>query len=70
MREALALAKRAAEAGERYREVLAELEFEDAWRDEWPARLVARRDSQDPEQCLVEVTVQPPGREWPGLALR
>ena len=33
-----------------------------------PISMTAFRDAQNPETCLVEVVVEPPGRSWPHLA--
>lgn len=57
---------RGAADGARYLEQLAQLEQREEL-GEWPASFAIYRDAHQPESCLVEVTVQPPGRVWPNL---
>lgn len=58
---------RAPAAGERYAEVVLILEPDETLRPDLPITVTAYRDSQRPDECLVEVVVQPPGRNWPDL---
>lgn len=59
---------RAAGDGPRYNEVILRLAPAEELSTTWPAGIVAYRDAQNPDHCLVEVTVAPPGRSWPDLA--
>jgi len=68
LRPALSGAARRKPADEdRYAEVLLQLDAEQMGAA-WPAALAAYRDAQQPDHCLVEVEVAPPGRAWPDLA--
>ena len=58
---------RAPAAGERYAEVVLALEPDETLRSDLPITMTAYRDSQRPDECLVEVVVEPPGRSWPDL---
>ena len=51
----------------RYGELLYELQPEQLPATIIPIRLIAFRDTLHPEQCLLEVTVIPPGVNWPHL---
>jgi hypothetical protein len=51
----------------RYSEVLYELHPEQYPETAIPIKLVVYRDAQRLEQCLLEVTVMPPGVSWPNL---
>lgn len=59
---------RARTAEERYAEVLLTLEPDETLRRDLPFALVAYRDAQQPDLCLLEITVQPLGQSWPDLA--
>ncbi|MEW5987782.1 MAG: hypothetical protein AB1791_14200 [Chloroflexota bacterium] len=61
-------ALRAPADSERYAETLLNLEPDEALRPDWPATVTAYRDSHHPEECLIEVMVELPGRSWPDLA--
>jgi hypothetical protein len=54
----------------RYHEVLYELEAESSTESAIPIQLTAYRDAEQPEQCLLEVTVMPSGERWPNLGGR
>jgi hypothetical protein len=60
-----AAALRAPADAERYGEVLFALDPEEV--AQAPVGMVAYRDARRPEECLVEVSVVPPGRAWPDL---
>jgi hypothetical protein len=62
-----AMAVRAPAEAERYGEVLLVLEPDETLRPDLPVNLTAYRDAQRPEECLVEVVVEPPGQSWPDL---
>jgi hypothetical protein len=47
--------------------VLLSLEPDPGLRSDLPITLKVYRDSHHPEECLVEVVVEPPGRGWPDL---
>lgn len=51
----------------RYSEVLLHLEPAHAPDLDLPIALTAYRDAHQPETCLVEVVVEPPGQSWPNL---
>lgn len=56
----------------RYGEVLLALNPDEGLRPDLPMTVTAYRDAHRPEECLVEVSVEPPGRSWPdveGLAV-
>jgi hypothetical protein len=52
---------------QRYTEVVCTLEPDESLRSEVPFTLTAYRDGAQPDHCLVEVVVEPPGRSWPDL---
>jgi hypothetical protein len=58
---------RAAGDEERYAERLYQLDSGDVLDSDLPIRLTVYRDSESPENCLVEVAVSPAGRSWPQL---
>lgn len=60
-------ALRGATDSQRYHEKLIELLSDPSWQLEWPVTLVAYRDNLQPGYCLLEVTVQPEGWNWPDL---
>jgi len=53
---------------ERYAEQLYMLDSSEISDSEGLLKLAVYRDEQQPQDCLVEVTVTPPGRTWPLLA--
>lgn len=53
---------------QRYGELLLRLERVDELAADWPGAIAIYRDAHSPSACLVEVTVEPPGRSWPDLA--
>lgn len=53
--------------GQRYGELLIQLDLADELAADWPGAITAYRDAQNPSACLLEVTVEPPGRSWPDL---
>jgi hypothetical protein len=53
---------------ERYTEQLHTLDSTDILGSEIPLKLAVYRDRQQPQKCLIEVAVTPPGRAWPLLA--
>jgi hypothetical protein len=63
-----ALALRAPADAERYGEVLLDLDPHEPPHPEAPFGLTAYRDARQPGECLVEITLAPPGREWPDLS--
>jgi hypothetical protein len=52
----------------RYQSKLLELTADQAQSAAVPFTLTAYADQQQPDRCLVEITVQPPGQSWPDLA--
>ena len=52
----------------RYGEKLLELSPSQLPPDVSPFTLAAFADSQQPDACLIEINVEPPGRSWPDLA--
>ncbi|MCB8983768.1 MAG: hypothetical protein H6659_08095 [Ardenticatenaceae bacterium] len=54
----------------RYTPRLLELTFDQAAAANVPFTLAAYADRQQPDRCLVEITVQPPGQSWPDLSGR
>jgi hypothetical protein len=68
LRPAYALATVRSPADEqRYGERLLSLEPNEELAKDWPVTVTAYRDAQNTTRCLVEVTVEPPGRGWPEL---
>lgn len=63
---AIALTRAPADA-ERYAEVLLVLRPDESLRSELPFGLTAYRDARRPDECLLEVSVELPGRSWPDL---
>lgn len=51
----------------RYQSKLLELTADQAQSAAVPFTLTAYADQQQPDRCLVEITVQPPGQSWPDL---
>jgi hypothetical protein len=51
----------------RYTPKLLELTPDQAQEAALPFTLTAYADRQQPDRCLVEITVQPPGQSWPDL---
>jgi hypothetical protein len=51
----------------RYQPKLLELTPDQAQSAAVPFSLTAYADQQQPDRCLVEITVQPPGQSWPDL---
>lgn len=60
-------ATRAAGDDERYAEQLYRLDSNDIMESDIPIKLSIYRDSEAPQNCLVEIAVSPPGRAWPQL---
>ena len=60
-------AARAAGDDERYAEQLYRLDSGDVMESDLPIKLSIYRDSEAPQNCLVEVAVSPAGRAWPQL---
>jgi hypothetical protein len=58
---------RAPTESDRYHEVIVQLNPDHFQDFDFPITLTAYRDSQQPESCLVEVRVEPPGESWPDL---
>jgi len=58
---------RAPDDSERYGEILFKLEPEKIADIELPVALTVYRDARQPELCLLEVVVEPPGLSWPDL---
>lgn len=58
---------RAPDDSDRYGEILFKLEPEKAAGMELPVALTVYRDARQPELCLLEVVVEPPGLSWPDL---
>ncbi len=59
---------RAPADAQRYAEQLFSLDPGEALRADLPLTLTVYRDGQQPQNCLVEITVAPSGRAWPNLA--
>jgi hypothetical protein len=62
-----ALAPTRAAGDERYAEQLYRLDSSEILENDLPIKLSVYRDSEAPQNCLVEVAVSPPGRAWPQL---
>jgi hypothetical protein len=60
-------ATRAADDDERYAEQLYRLDSSDILESDIPVKLSVYRDSEEPQNCLVEIAVSPAGRAWPQL---
>jgi hypothetical protein len=58
---------RAAADDERYAKQLYTLDSSDMIESDVPIKLSVYRDSEEPQNCLVEVAVSPAGRVWPQL---